>query len=80
MLVLNLCLGADKLVIFFTRSTGGVLAGTLAGLLGNDPRPVFAGAGLLTLLPAAVAWFAVLRRETRPAGVLAGTGVPAAGR
>ena len=42
---------------------GGVLAGVLAGLLGNDPRPVIAAAGCLTLLTVAVAWFAGLQKE-----------------
>jgi hypothetical protein len=37
---------------------GGVLAGVMAGLLGNNPRPVIAAAGCLTLLTVAVAWFA----------------------
>jgi hypothetical protein len=40
---------------------GAVLAGAAAGLLGNDPRPVFAGAGALTLCTAAGAWFAGLK-------------------
>jgi len=43
----------------------------MAGLLGSDPRPVFAAAGSLTLLAVAVAWFAGLRREQFPASVLA---------
>jgi MFS family permease len=42
---------------------GGVLAGALAGLLGNNPRPVIAAAGCLTLLAVAVAWFAGLAKE-----------------
>ena len=42
----------------------------MAGLLGGDPRPVFAAAGALTLLTVAVAWFAGLRREHLPASVL----------
>ena len=50
---------------------GAMLAGAMAGLLGGDPRPVFAGAGSLTLLTVAVAWFAGLRREELPASVLA---------
>jgi hypothetical protein len=45
-----------------------MLTGAMAGLLGGDPRPVFAAAGSLTLLT--VAWFAGLRREQLPAGVL----------
>jgi len=48
-----------------TTLVGGVLAGAVAGLLGNDPRPVFAAAGCLTLLTAAVAWFAGLQKEDR---------------
>lgn len=53
---------------------GGLLAGALAGLLGGDPRPVFAGAGCLTLLTVAVAWFAGLHKEdaARAAVSLAG--------
>lgn len=50
---------------------GALVAGAMAGLLGGDPRPVFAAAGSLTLLTAAVAWFAGLRREQLPASVLA---------
>jgi len=50
---------------------GAILAGTMAGLLGGDPRPVFVIAGILTLLTVTVAWFAGLRREQLPAGVLA---------
>ena len=49
---------------------GAIMAGALAGLLGDDPRPVFAAAGSLTLLTVAVAWFAGLRREHLPASVL----------
>jgi MFS family permease len=41
---------------------GGVLAGATAGLLGNDPRPVFAAAGVLTLLTVGAAWFAGLQK------------------
>jgi Major Facilitator Superfamily len=42
---------------------GGVLAGALAALLGNNPRPVIASAGCLTLLIVAAAWFAALQKE-----------------
>ena len=42
----------------------------MAGLLGGDPRQAFAAAGSLTLLTVAVTWFAGLRRERLPAGVL----------
>jgi MFS family permease len=41
---------------------GGVVAGAAAGLLGNDPRPVFAAAGTFTLITAAAAWFAGLQK------------------
>jgi len=42
---------------------GGVLAGVLAGGLGNNPRPVIAAAGCLTVLTVAVAWFVGLQKE-----------------
>ena len=42
---------------------GGVLAGVTAGVLGNNPRPVIAAAGCLTLLTVAVAWFTGLQKE-----------------
>ena len=51
---------------------GALLAGAMAGLLGGDPRPVFAAAGALTLLTVTVAWFAGLRRERLPASLLTG--------
>ena len=50
---------------------GALLAGAMAGLLGGDPRPVFAAAGSLTLLTVTIAWFAGLRREQLPASILA---------
>src|SRR5712691_1948097 len=50
---------------------GALLAGATAAALGNDPRPVFAAAGSLTLLTVTVAWFTVLGKERLPAGVLA---------
>jgi hypothetical protein len=46
-----------------TTLIGGVLAGAMAALLGNDPRPVFAAAGCLTLLTVAAAWFTGLQKE-----------------
>ena len=49
---------------------GAVVAGTMAGLLGGDPRPVFAAAGTLTLLTVTVGWFAGLRREQLPVSAL----------
>src|SRR5262249_12495388 len=45
---------------------GGLLAGVLASLCGRDPRPVIAGAGLVTLLTTAIAWLAGLRRQHAP--------------
>ncbi len=42
---------------------GAVLAGTLASLLGGDPRPVFAAAGAVTMLTVGVAWLTGLRDE-----------------
>jgi hypothetical protein len=42
---------------------GGLLAAAMASVLGNDPRPVFAAAGLLTLACSAAAWLAGLRQE-----------------
>jgi hypothetical protein len=42
---------------------GAIIAGTASGLLGNNPRPVFAVAGLLTILTVMAAWAAGLGRE-----------------
>ena len=41
---------------------GAVVAGAAAGLLGGNPRPVFAVAGSLTLLTVAGAWFTGLQK------------------
>ena len=49
---------------------GGVLAGALAALLGNNPRPVIAAAGCLTVCTVAAAWFAGLRKEVAGARFL----------
>jgi len=46
-----------------TTLVGGVLAGAMAGLLGHNPRPVFAAAGCLTVLTVSVAWFAGWQKE-----------------
>jgi MFS family permease len=56
---------------------GAILAGGAAALLGNDPRPVFAGAGCLTLVTVAAAWFAGLQKApmTEVADQLGGRGV-----
>ena len=45
---------------------GAIIAGAAAGLLGGNPRPVFAVAGSLTLLTVAGAWFTACRRRQRP--------------
>ena len=56
---------------------GGVLAGAVAGLLGGDPRPVFAGAGAFTILTVGLAWLAGLRNQDTAAvaGTLLGSQV-----
>ena len=56
---------------------GGLLAGAIASALGGDPRPVLAGAGLLTLCTAAIAWWSALRREEVPAALLSTPRTPA---
>jgi MFS family permease len=45
---------------------GGLLAGLIASLCGGDPRPVIAGAGLVTLLSVAIAWLTALRGQDEP--------------
>lgn len=50
---------------------GALVAGALASLCGGDPRPVIAGAGLVTLLTVAVAWLAGLRRQNAPEAAVA---------
>ncbi len=47
----------------FVTLAGGVLAGAVASLLGGDPRPVFAGAGAVTMLTVGVAWLTGLRKQ-----------------
>jgi len=56
---------------------GGLLAGAAAALAGS-PRPVFAAAGVLTLVTVTAAWLAALRHEQVPPGLLvrAGPGPP----
>jgi predicted MFS family arabinose efflux permease len=49
---------------------GGLVAGATASAFGGDPRPVLAGAGLLTLCTAVIAWWSALRREEVPAALL----------
>lgn len=48
---------------------GGLLAGAAAALAGS-PRPVFAAAGVLTLLTVGTAWLAALRHEQLLPGLL----------
>jgi hypothetical protein len=49
-----------------------VLAGAAAGLLGGDPRPVFAAAGAVSLITMVIAWFVALRHaDARPAALSA---------
>ncbi len=45
---------------------GALVAGVMASVCGGDPRPVIAGAGLVTLLTVAIAWLAGLRRQDAP--------------
>lgn len=42
---------------------GALLAGTMTGLLGNDPRPVIAAAGVLTVAATAGAWLLGIRKQ-----------------
>jgi hypothetical protein len=55
---------------------GAVLAGALASIMGGHPRPVFAGAGLLTLLTVGVAWLTGLRQEDASAVAVTLLGPP----
>lgn len=48
---------------------GAVLAGVFTSSLGNNPRPVFLGAGILILLTVALAWATSLRRVQHAATV-----------
>jgi len=48
---------------------GGLLAGATAALAGS-PRPVFAAAGVLTVLTVVISWLAALRHEQLPPGFL----------
>jgi hypothetical protein len=42
---------------------GALVAGAMASLCGDDPRPVIAGAGLMTLLTVVIAWLTGIRRQ-----------------
>jgi hypothetical protein len=49
--------------LFLTVVPLGVLiTGSLTSLLGNDPRPVFLGCGLVIAMSVAAAWLSTLRR------------------
>ncbi len=50
---------------------GALVAGAVASLCGGDPRPVIAGAGLITLLTVVTAWLAALRRQDAPEAAVA---------
>lgn len=54
----------------FVTLAGGVLAGAVASLLGGDPRPVFAGAGAVTMLTVGVAWLTGLPKQDTSAGAV----------
>jgi hypothetical protein len=47
----------------FATPVGAVAAGAATGLLGNDPRGVFAGAGALTVVTVMVAWVTGIRGQ-----------------
>ena len=66
-----------RLTIQGVTLAGGLLAGAAAALAGS-PRPVFAAAGVLTLVTVTAAWLAALRHEQLPPGLLvrAGPGPP----
>ena len=66
-----------RLTIQGVTLAGGLQAGAAAALAGS-PRPVFAAAGVLTLVTVTAAWLAALRHEQVPPGLLvrAGPGPP----
>lgn len=51
-----------RTVYLAVTPVGAVLAGVFTSSLGNNPRPVFLGAGVLILLTVALAWVTTLRR------------------
>ncbi|MEV6139123.1 MFS transporter [Nocardia sp. NPDC051990] len=53
--------GTVKFMFLAVGPLGVVVMGSATTALGNDPRPVFLGAGLLAASAAVVAWFAGLR-------------------
>ena len=50
---------------------GALVAGAMASLCGDDPRPVIAGAGLMTLLTVVIAWLTGIRRQDVPEAAVA---------
>ena len=62
-----------RLSIQAVTLAGGLLAGAAAALAGS-PRPVFAAAGVLTLLTVVTTWLAALRHEQLPPGLLTAPG------
>jgi len=50
---------------------GALVAGAMASLCDGDPRPVIAGAGLMTLLTVVIAWLTGIRRQDVPEAAVA---------
>jgi predicted MFS family arabinose efflux permease len=61
----------SRMIAFAAYPIGAMLAGLITGVDGGDPRPVFAGAGLLSVALAATAWATGLRRPAPPLGCVA---------
>lgn len=55
--------GTARTLGYLTTPIGAVLAGTLTSTNGNDPRPVFLGAGALGVAVALISYFLVLRHH-----------------
>jgi len=54
-----------RLLFLAVDPLGVLIAGTLTGALGNDPRPVFLGAGVLVETAAVAGWFLGLRARSK---------------
>ena len=54
---------------------GALIAGLGTRAAGNDPRPVFLGAGCLLALAIAVAWFSTLRHQVAYQNFVARSGL-----
>jgi len=52
---------AVRTVFLAATPLGTLIAGSVASAAGNNPRPVFVGAGLLLVFVVAIAWFTSLR-------------------